>query len=77
MKEEKAIDQENINKIWEEAMFVEMTNNQVSFEHYEGKTSDLVAYEEITGNFIFDVKLSENSRIKARFVYTGHLVENP
>ena len=56
---------------------MEMTNNQVTFEHYEGNTSDLVAYEEITGNFIFDVKLSENFRIKARFVSAGHLFETP
>ena len=47
---------------------MEMTNNWVDFEHYEGNSSDLVAYEEITGNFIFDVKLSDNFRRKARFV---------
>ena len=54
-----------------------MTNNRVDFEHYEGNTSDLVAYEEITGHFIFDLKLSENFRRKARFVADGHLVETP
>ena len=52
-----------------------MTNNRVAFEHHEGNTRDLVAYEEITGHFIFDVKLYENFRRKARFVADGNLVE--
>ena len=56
---------------------MEMTNNWVAFEHYQGNTSDLVAYEEITGHFIFDVKVSEKFRIKERFVSDGHLVETP
>ena len=54
-----------------------MTNNYVAFEHYEGNTSDLVAYAEITGHFIFDVKLSGKFRRKAMFVADGHLVETP
>ena len=45
LKEAKAIEQGNGNKLWEEVIVKEMTNNQVSFEHYEGNTSDLVAYE--------------------------------
>ena len=43
VKEAKVTDQENGNKLWEEAMVMEMTNNQVALEHYEGNTSDLVA----------------------------------
>ena len=45
MKEPKAIDQENGNKLWGEAIVMEITNNRVAFEHHEGNTSDLVAYE--------------------------------
>ena len=56
---------------------MEMTNNRCAFEHYEGNTSELVAYEDITGHLIFDVKLSENFRRKARFFADGHLVETP
>ena len=56
---------------------MEMTNNWVDFEHYEGNSSELVAYEEITGNFIFNVKLSDNFRRKARFVADGNLVDTP
>ena len=58
-------------------MVTEITKNRVVFEHYEGNTSDLVAYEEITGHFIFDVKLSEKFRIKARFFADGHLLHTP
>ena len=54
-----------------------MTNNRCDFEHYEGDTSELVAYEEITGHLIFNVKISENFRRKARFVADGHLVDTP
>ena len=54
-----------------------MTNNRCDFEHYEGNTSELFSYEDITGHFIFDVKLSENFRRKARFVADRHLVETP
>ena len=77
LKKAKAIDQENGNNLWGEAMVMEMTNNWVGFDNYEGNTSDLVAYEEITGHFIFDLKLSENFRRKAGFVADGHLVETP
>ena len=54
-----------------------MTNNRCDFEHYEGNTSELVAYKDITGPLIFDVKLSENFRRKSRFVADGHLVDTP
>ena len=54
-----------------------MTNNRCAFEHYEGNKSELVTYKKITGHLIFDVKLSDNFRIKARFVSDGHLVDIP
>ena len=56
---------------------MEMKNNRVAFETYEGKVEDLIGYEEISAHLIFDVKLSENFRRKARFVADGHLVETP
>ena len=54
-----------------------MKNNRVAFETFKGNPSELIGYEEITGHLIFDVKLSENFRWKARFVADGHLVETP
>ena len=77
VKEAKATDTENGNKLWEESWVMEMTNNRCAFEYYGGNSSELVVYEEITGHLIFDVKLSENFRRKARFVADGHLVETP
>ena len=53
---------------------MEKTNKRCAFENYEGNTSELVAYKEITGHLILDVKLSENFRRKARFVADRHLV---
>ena len=58
-------------------MVMEMTSNRVDFEQYKGNTSNLVAYEEVNGPFIFDLKLSENFRRKSRFVADGHLVQTP
>ena len=39
--------------------------------------SKLVGYKEITGHIIFDVKLGEGFRRKARFVADGHKTETP
>ena len=56
---------------------MEMTNNWVDFEHYEGNSSDPVAYDEITSRFIFDMRLVDNFIRNPRFVSNGHLVETP
>ena len=58
-------------------MVTEIRNNRCAFEKYEGNTSELVAYEEITGHLIFDVKLSEHFRRKVMFVADRNLVETP
>ena len=71
------VDEENENTLWQDAIVMEMKNNRVAFETYDGKIEDLVGYEEITGHLIFDIKLSENFRRKVRFVADGHLVETP
>ena len=71
------IDQENGNNMWQDAIKEEMTNNRIAFERYDGDVKDLIGYEQISGHLIFDVKLSENYRRKARFVADGHRVETP
>lgn len=75
--EARAIDEANGNHLWQDAIDMEMKNNRVAFETYDGDVKDLTGYEEISGHLIFDVKLSENFRRKARFVADGHLVETP
>ena len=77
VKEAFEIDDENSNTLWTDAIRLEMKNSRIAFEEYDGQVEDLVAYEQISGHLIFDVKLSENFRRKARFVADGHLVETP
>ena len=71
------IDRENGNTMWHDAIKMEMKNNRVAFEEYTGDVSKLVGYKKITGHMIFDVKLGENFRRKARFVADGHLTAPP
>ena len=71
------IDAEDENTLWQDAISMEMKNNRIAFEDFDGDIKDLKGYEQISGHLIFDVKLSENFRRKARFVADGHLVETP
>jgi hypothetical protein len=50
------------------AICAEMKNVRVAFEEFEGKTESPVGCTEITCHLVFDVKLGENYRRKARFV---------
>ena len=54
---------------------MEMINNRCDFKNYDGENSEFIAYEDITGYLILDVKLSKNFRRKSRFVADGNLVE--
>ena len=77
VQEARKIDAENGNTLWQDAYKLEMKNNRIGFEEYQGKIEDLVGYEEITAHMIFDVKLSENFRRKARYVADGHKLDTP
>ena len=51
----------------------EMKNYRPAFEVWEKRKEDLpIGYQEIKCNMIFDIKLGENFRIKARLVGGGH-----
>ena len=54
-----------------------MKNLRIAFETYEGYTNELVGYQEITGYIVFDNKLGENFRQKARYCADGHETESP
>ena len=60
-----------------DAVRMEMKNNRIAFELHEGDVSKLVGFKEITGPMIFDVKLGENFRRKARFCADDHKTEAP
>ena len=59
-----------------------MNNNKISkivdtMAEYKGDVKDLIGYQRITGYLIFDVKLGENFRRKARAVADGHQTKTP
>ena len=56
---------------------LEMSNVKVAFEEYNGNPSELIGYQEIKWHMVFDVKLSENFRPKARYVAEGHTTKPP
>jgi hypothetical protein len=62
-----------------DAIQLEMTNSMVAFQEYDGNPEDLVAkgFVKITGHLVFNVKLGENYRRKARFCADGHKLATP
>ena len=75
--EARRIDEENGDTLWMDAVRLEMANVRMAFEEYEGDPADLIGYQEITGHMVFDVKLGENFRRKARYCADGHKTETP
>jgi hypothetical protein len=71
------IDNENGNTLWQDAVKKEMKTVRPAFEAYEGDVKDLIGYQSITCHLVFDVKLGENFRRKARFVAGGRKTETP
>ena len=62
IEEAKRIDAENGNMLWMDAVRLEMKNIMVAFVEYHGNDKDLLGYEVITGDLVFDVKLGEKIR---------------
>ena len=54
-----------------------MENVQVAFTLCEGDPRDLVGYKHVGTHMIFDIKLGENFRRKARLVADGHRTDVP
>ena len=77
IKEAIAIDKENGDTMWMDAIRKEMTAIRGAVEEYEGDIRDLIGYQLITGHIVFDVKLGENFRRKARFCADGHKTKTP
>ena len=75
--EAQRIDNDNQNSYWMDAVRLEMKNVRIAFEVYDGDTSDLKDYQKIPCHMIFDIKMSDNFRRKARMVAGGHLTETP
>ena len=62
---------------WWDAIMTEMKNVRIAFEEYEGNVEDLIGYQKVKCHIIFDVKLGENFRRKARLVAGGHTTDPP
>ena len=72
-----AIDKENGDTLWWDAICKEMKNVRVAFEEYDGNVKDLVGYKRLHMHMIFDIKMGENFRRKARLVADGHRTATP
>ena len=78
VEEAKRFDQENGDTLWWEAICNEMRNVRPAFEVW-GKDVEHIppGYQQIKCHMIFDVKMGETFRHKARFVAGGHTTETP
>jgi hypothetical protein len=69
---------ENGNTLWWNAILKEMTNVRLAFEIFDGNKEDIPpGYQEVKFHMIFDIKMGENFRHKARMVAKGHITETP
>jgi hypothetical protein len=76
--EAQAIDAENGDTLWWDAIMKEMRNVRPAFEKWEESEKDLpVGYQKIKCHFVFDIKMGENFRRKARLVANGNETEAP
>ena len=68
----------NGNTFWRDAIVKEMKNVRPAFEVWEKSADDIPpGYQQIKCHLVFDVKMGENFRRKARFVAGGHATEVP
>ena len=71
-----AIDRENGNTLWQDAIKKELVAVKIAFKILEDDEEIPPAYQRISCHFIFTIKM-ENFRRKARFVAGGHTTEAP
>ena len=60
-----------------DAIKKEMKNVMVAFEEIDGNPHELQGFQQITGHLVFDLKLSEGFRRKARYCAGGHKMKPP
>jgi hypothetical protein len=71
------IDKENKDAQWQDAVKKEMKTVRPAFEMHEGEIKALVGCQQIRCQFVFDVKLGEGFRKKARLVALGNRTQTP
>ena len=78
VEEARRLDAENGNTFWWDAIVKEMRNVRPAFEVWEKSAGEMPpGYQQIKCHLIFDIKMGENFRRKARFVAGGHTTEVP
>ena len=78
VEEAKRLDDQNGDTLWWDAICKEMKNVRIAFELFEGCEADIPpGYQEVKCHMIFDVKMGENFRRKARMVAGGHMTDAP
>ena len=78
IKEAIELDRQNGNTLWWDAILKEMANIRIAFELFGGEVKDLPpCYQEVKFHIIFDIKMGENFRRKARMVAGGHTTATP
>ena len=76
--EEKEYDNKEQNTLWWDVICKEMNNVKIAFEVWEKAVEKIPpGYQEVKCHMIFDVKLGENFRRKARMVAGGHTTTAP
>ena len=73
------LDQENGDTLWWDSILKEMKNVRIAFELYDGDMEVLKkkGFTKINCHIIFDIKMGENFRRKARLVAGGHMTNTP
>ena len=73
IEEARRFDAENGNTFWWDSVMKEMKNMRPAFEVWEKSAEEIPpGYQQIKCHLIFDIKMGENFRQKARFVAGGH-----
>ena len=76
--EAQELDRSNGNSLWWDAICQEMKNVRIAFEEFDGDVKDLLpGYQYVDCHIIFDIKMEENFRRKARMVAGGHETTTP
>jgi hypothetical protein len=71
------IDKDNNDTLWQDSVKAEMKTVRPAFEIHEGDVKSLIGYQHIGVQLIFDIKLGESFRRKARLVALGNRTQTP
>ena len=72
------VHKENNNTLWWDVICSAMHNVRITFEEFDCPLSQMLpGFKKLNCHLIFEVKLSENFRRKARFVADGHRTTAP